>query len=302
VVALDWLTSCQAEVVVRMNANVAVLKQQLEQLFPGKWLTGADGDKILRTGIRDIDAGIASGFARRQISEWTGISSSGKSTLLRGAVTYWCASGLNVAYVDTFSRLVAGDWAFVREGLCGPVPLNMMQRKSHTNGEFFAVRVSENLAQQDNSDEAESNVARKKDIRLEACWVVEQLIRSAVFDAIVFDMGASISLSDRTFARLKRALERSKSALIILRDQHFRANLNGTAGSGWGTHTSMQFKWTAPISYENGMNGIAMITPAIQGFISRDGMTQNMETRLNTHVPNRLFTHPQIPDRRTAKA
>jgi hypothetical protein len=279
-----------------VNANVAVLKQQLEQLFPGKWLTGGDGDKILRTGIRDIDAGIASGFARRQISEWSGFSSSGKSTLLRGAVTYWCASGLNVAYVDTFSRLVAADWAFVKDGLCGPVPLNMMQRKTYTTGEFFAVRVSEHLAQADDSSE----FTRKKDIRLEACWVVEQLIRSAVFDAIVFDMGESIFLSDRTYARLKRALERSKAALIILRDKHI-ARATGTAGGGWGTHTNMQFQWTTPIKYENSMHGVAMITPAIQGFISRDGMTQNMETRLNTHVPNRLFTHPQIPDRRTAK-
>lgn len=300
------------------NANVAVLKQQLEQLFPGKWLTGGDGDKILRTGIRDIDSGIASGFARRQISEWSGLSSSGKSTLLRGAVTYWCASGLNVAYVDTFSRLVAADWAFVREGLCGPVPLNMMQRKSHTIGEFFVVRVSESLAQQEDADKEMNSMKRltnekysargeefavrkkQKDIRLEACWVVEQLIRSAVFDAIVFDMGESVFLSDRTYARLKRALERSKAALIVLKDQHLRTNR--TTDGGWGCHTNMQFSWTTPIKYENSLNGIAMITPAIRGVIGRDGQTQNMETRLNTNVPNRLFTHPQIPDRRTAKA
>jgi len=288
--------------VTHVNANVAVLKQQLEQLFPGKWLTGGDGDRLLRTGIREIDSGIASGFARRQISEWSGLSSSGKSTLLRGAVTYWCTSGLNVAYVDTFSRLVASDWAFVKDGLNGPVPLNMMQRKSNSTGEFFVVRVSENLAQADFTNEQ----ARKKDVRLEACWVVEQLLRSTVFDAIVFDMGSSVFLSDRTYARLKRALERSKTALIILKDQHLKPSFaqgdnNSIANGGWGCHTSMQFKWSTPVRYENGMQGIALISPTIQGSIARDGQTQNMETRLNTHVPNRLFTHPQIPDRRTPK-
>jgi hypothetical protein len=292
-------------VVTHVNANVAVLKQQLEQLFPGKWLTGGDGDKILRTGIREIDSGIVSGLARRQISEWSGLSSSGKSTLLRGAVTYWCANGLNVAYVDTFSRLVASDWAFVKESFNSPVPLNMMQRKSNSIGEFFVVRVSENLAQQSDSTIGH---ARKKDIRLEACWVVEQLLRSTVFDAIIFDMGASVFLSDRTYARLKRALERSKTALIILKDQHLKTNFsqrngddNSTANGGWGCHTSMQFKWSTPVAYENGMHGIALISPTIQGSIARDGMTQNMEARLNPHVPNRLFTHPQIPDRRTPK-
>jgi hypothetical protein len=292
-------------VVTRVNANVAVLKQQLEQLFPGKWLTGGDGDRILRTGIREIDSSIVSGFARRQISEWTGLSSSGKSTLLRAAVTYWCASGLNVAYVDTFSRLVASDWAFVKDGLNSPVSLNMMQRKSNSVGEFFVVRVSENLAQQ---PELMTEQARKKDIRLEGCWVVEQLLRSTVFDAIIFDMGASAFLSDRTYARLKRALERSKTALIILKDQHLKSNFaqrngdeNSTANGGWGCHTSMQFKWSTPVAYENGMHGIALISPTIQGSIARDGMTQNMEARLNPHVPNRLFTHPQIPDRRTPK-
>jgi len=295
-----------------VNANVAVLKQQLEQLFPGKWLTGGDGDKILRTGIREIDSGIAAGFARRQISEWSGLSSSGKSTLLRGAVTYWCTGGLNVAYVDTFSRLVAADWAFVKEGYSGPVPLNMVQRKNHS-GEFFVVRVSENLAQPENSTlpterasrQTNSNSSKKKDLRLEACWVVEQLVRSAVFDVIVFDMGESAYLSDRTYARLKRALERSKAALIILKDQQFKVSSpenRGTASGGWGCHTNMQFKWSTPIQFENSLHGIAMITPAIQGLIARDGQTQNMEARLNTHVPNRLFTHPQIPDRRTAKA
>lgn len=287
------------QVVRRVNANVAVLKQQLEQLFPGKWLTGGDGDKLLRTGIREIDSGIVAGFARRQISEWSGLSSSGKSTLLRGAVTYWCTSGLNVAYVDTFSRLVASDWAFVKDGY-SPVPLNMMQRKSKSVGEFFVVRVSENLAQQTDS----ACGTRKKDVRLEACWVVEQLLRSTVFDAIIFDMGASVFLSDRTYARLKRALERSKTALIVLKDQHLKpsfAHDDSTANGGWGCHTSMRFKWSTPVHYENGMHGIAAISPVIQGTIARDGLTQNMEARLNLHVPNRLFTHPQIPDRRTPK-
>ncbi|MBX9667265.1 MAG: hypothetical protein K2X93_06585 [Candidatus Obscuribacterales bacterium] len=301
-----------------MNANVAVLKQQLEHLFPGKWLSGGDGDKILRTGIRDIDSGITAGFARRQITEWSGLSSSGKSTLLRGAIAHWCTNGLNVGYVDTFSRLVASDWAFVKEGHYGPVPLNMMQRKGNAAGEFLVVRVSESLAQHRSSllnkgvnrsgASAQSEAVSRKDVKQEAFWVVEQLIRSTIFDAIVFDMGESLYFNDRLFARLKRALERSRTALIVLKDRQLREHYStkkvdsDIANSGWGCHTNMCFKWSAPIHYESGMSGLALISPAIKGVVSRDGMTQNMEAKLNMHVQNRLFTHPQIPDRRTPKA
>lgn len=290
-----------------MNANVATLKQQLEQLFPGKWLKGGDGDRVLRTGIKEIDSGIVSGFARRRISEWSGPSSSGKLTLLRGAVAHWCTSGLNVAYVDTFSRLVAADWAFVQEGCGGAMPLDMVPRKNNLSllpgnsikapGQFFVVRVSEAV----NSS--------RKNVRQEACWVAEQLVRSAIFDAVIFDLGDSSFLPDRTYARLQRALDRSKAALVVVKDDYRNTqrepadkNNNDIAGGGWGCQLSMRFKWTEPVHCEEGMHGVAAILPAVQGVIARDGLIQNMEARLSTHVPNRLFTHPQIPDRRTPKA
>ncbi len=310
-----------------VNANVAVLKKQFEQLFPGKWLAGGDADRILRTGINEIDSGFVSGFARRRINQWTGLPSCGKLTLLRGAVAYWCSNGLHVAYVDTFSRLLAGDWAFVQEGCCGSVELNLSRRNIHSlpartdlsgvnkRGQFFVARVSEVL------EEANAETRGKqseKDIRKEAYWVTEQIIRSAVFDVVILDLAEIWYLPSQMYARLQRSLDRSKSTLIILKDEPINKieagrkaenkNERAAAGkndqignNGWGCHTNVHFKWAAPIHFENGINGVASILPSIHGVISRDGLTHDMEVRLISNVQNRLFTHPQIPDRRTSK-
>jgi hypothetical protein len=139
----------------------------------------------------------------------------------------------------------------------------------------------------------------EKDIRQQACWVAEQLIRANAFDVVVFDLADSQLLSDRIYARFKRALERSGTAMIILRDDDLAENFS----TSWGRHAWSGFKWAAPIYCEKGVNGgISMILPTIEGYISREGQTQKMEGRLISNVQNRLFTHPQIPDRRTPKA
>lgn len=299
------------------SASVTNLKRELEQLFPGKWLTGGDGGRALRTGIAELDSGTA--FAKRRIGEWIGAPSSGKSTILRAIIAQWCLNGLNVAYVDTYSKLIAADWAFVQRGYSGAVPLNMKKtgrvvgtasdtRSTADNGHFFVVRVSEVLARKQLVGEQSGNAERageepenilEKDIRQQACWITEQLIRANAFDVVIFDLGDSQLLSDRIYARFKRALERSGTAMIILRDGDLSENFS----TSWGRHAWSGFKWAAPVYCEKGVDGgISMILPTVEGYISREGQTQKMEGRLISNVQNRLFTHPQIPDRRTPKA
>lgn len=276
-----------------------------------------------RSSIRvaELDSGVA--FAKRRIGEWIGAPSSGKSTILRAIIAQWCLSGLNVAYVDTYSQLIAADWAFVQQGHSGAVPLNMKRtgrvigtaantRGDGNNGHFFVVRVTEVLAKKQlfeeqardaqhagNADEGQARILEEKDIRQQACWITEQLIRANAFDVVIFDLANSQLLSDRIYARFKRALERSSTAMIILRDGDLCENFS----TSWGRHAWSGFKWAAPVYCEKGVNGgISMILPTIEGYISREGQTQKMEGRLISNVQNRLFTHPQIPDRRTPKA
>lgn len=271
------------------KANVIALRQQMEQLFPGKWFVGQDRNKFLRTGINDIDGGVLRGLSRRAISEWSGPVSSGKSTLLRSAIANWCLSGFNVAYIDTYSRLVAADWAFVDQGICGAMPTNLAARKSRSPGEFVAVRVSERLKQGKRS--VDSRMILK-----ESCWVAEQLIRSAIFDVVVFDLGQSFFMNDRTYARLHRALDRSRTALILVKDCQSESRRDS-----WGAQARGSFDWSDTFSVNEGIEGSVMIVPSVKAELSRDGLTQSMEIGFSSNVTNSLFTYPQIPDRRTSK-
>ena len=273
------------------KANVAALRQHLEQLFPGKWFTSQTRDKLLKTGIGDIDNGIIRGFPRRSITEWSGSDSSGKLTLLRSAIAHWCLSGLNVAYVDTLSRLVAADWAFVEQGICGAKPTNLAVKQSHSQGQFIAVRIAREAA-----DFQKSNDTLRK-LRREASWATEQLIRSALFDVVVLDLGESFFINDRTYARLHRALDKSRVALILVKER------GNKLSSSWASSTKAHFGWSETFDTKKGIDekNSVMIIPAVDASLSRDGLTQSVEIGFDTNVSNSLYTYSQIPDRRTSK-
>lgn len=58
---------------MNMQARVSNLKQQFEQLFPGKWLTAnSERTRNLTTGLECIDLSLTRGIARRRITEWIG--------------------------------------------------------------------------------------------------------------------------------------------------------------------------------------------------------------------------------------
>lgn len=274
-----------------MQARVSNLRKQFEQLFPGKWLSGSERSRNLQTGVPEIDEGISRGIARRRITEWIGSVSSGKTTLLRNAISNWCAAGLNVAYIDTEGRLLASDWAYIDQ----------------VHGKFWIVRPPD--ANTISASNAVVPLVSKRSLYTqEATWSADQFIRSNAFDVVILDLGAidpsdqrrkgmSYSpVSSRMYARLQRSLDRSKAALVIVRDGQL-----SSPGDTWGCHSRFSFDFGTKITCEPGLAGVAMITPTLKCRVERDGMNQNVEVNLTSTVQNRIFTHPQAADRRTSK-
>lgn len=96
-----------------VQVGVANLRRELEQLFPGKWLSAKESARVLKSGVESLDAVLSPVLIRRHMSEWVGSASSGKTTVLRTICANWCATGLNIIYIDTFDRLLASDWVLV---------------------------------------------------------------------------------------------------------------------------------------------------------------------------------------------
>lgn len=394
-------TTRKKEPSMSMQVRVAALKQQLEQLFPGKWLTAGKSQRYVQTGIPEIDNSVTGGVARKRITEWTGPLSSGKTSILRSAVSYWCSRGLNVAYIDTEGKLYPADWAFVEQQWKrvnetveigpGTKSFNRERTNQSLNGETTRSRKSMKAGgEQEDRHNRSSNRAlsasgvrtadlsergkfwivrppdvscnkdenqviplvSKKHLQVqEAVWSVDQFIRSNAFDVVILDLGG-IDLSDRRsrgigyasspwriYARLQRALDRSKAALVIVSDMPddleydreipapepkteskkgmfgfnkdnsknnsattIAAQQNNSANTNsWGCHARFTFNRGAKMHRESGLNGLAMIIPTVKFNAWRDGMSQDLEVSLAASIPNRLFTHSQIPDRRSSK-
>lgn len=320
-----------------MSKQVGALRKHLEQLFPGKWLqpgsAPATPRSILPIGLPEFERSIVRGIARRRITEWLGPISSGKTSLLRSAIANWCASGANVAYIDAQGRLLAADWAFVSA--------TNSDHTSNARGKFWIVRPSEQQQKATNANQQKViPLASKSGLQLqEALWSAGELIASNAFDVVVLDLGstrlskvspgrsahqkthnrngqdvphkinnlAEVDLSgtsyqpvpSRVYARLQRQLDRSKTALIVVRD--LPAGKSTELPSGWGCHARFNFDWSTGVRCEAGLAGLVMITPVIRCAVSKDGISQEVEVNLGCSVQNRLFAHPQVPDRRTSK-
>jgi hypothetical protein len=116
---------------------------------------------------------------------------------------------------------------------------------------------------------------------------------------VILDLGEKSSITSNLYARLQRALDRSKTSLIVLRDDD-----SSTSSATWGSNLRFSFGFSGPIHTQLGLTGagnIATISPTIKGFIFKDGITKNLEVPVAAYVSNRLFTHPQVPDRRSSK-
>ncbi|MBI4533587.1 MAG: hypothetical protein HY711_06530, partial [Candidatus Melainabacteria bacterium] len=132
--------------------RVAALKQHLESLFPGKWVSSQELQKALRTGLPTIDRILTSGLVRQRITEWVGSLSSGKTTVLRMVIANWCTAGFHIAYIDLEDKLVASDWSF--------------ELNSDNPGRFWVVKLS----------------SRRQPHYYIIC---DQLLRSNAFDVVI---------------------------------------------------------------------------------------------------------------------
>jgi RecA/RadA recombinase len=295
-----------------MQVRVEALKQQFEQLFPGKWLTNHKRSRLLSTGLQAIDSGVTRGIARKRITQWSGPCSSGKRTLLRNAITHWCAGGLNVAYIDCEGKLYPADWASI---------------ESEGSGKFWIVRPEGDKTGADSGDTGIVPLISRKNLFVqEAIWSADQFVRSCAFDVVILDLGLNelgnkksmgmgyCPVPGRVYARLQRALDKSKAALIIVSDRDLPAaddsalqstqmhtHKQAQDSSDWGCHARFLFKRGLATRFQSGLNGIAVIVPTIKLSAFRAGLSQEVEVNLGSSVPNRLFTHPQIPDRRASK-
>jgi hypothetical protein len=262
---------------MNIRHEVTQLKQHLEQLFPGKWVSGSNLDerqgkqKLIATGLAEIDHGLINGLSRQRITEWLGTISSGKTTFLRNLVSNWCSAGFSVAYIDIESRLLASDWSFLNQ--------------DPYKGRFWAVRLNN----------------RTQD----AVWAAEQLIRCHAFDVVILDLATDKTTAhnqSRHYTRLQRALDKSRTALLILKDITSFAQSNS-----WGCHLRFSFAWQKiKQPSQKGLAGITAILPAADLCVSKDGMSKTLAITPyeegGQYVQNCLFTHPPIPDRRTPKA
>ena len=211
-----------------ISANVSALKEHLEQLFPGKWLSGQTRPQSLATGIFQIDQNLPKGLIRQRITEWRGASSSGKTSLLRACVANWCSEGHNVAYIDVQNKLVASDWAFVEQGYCAasaPDTAPKAVKSPVDPGRFWVIRVGDSILQP----------------LVQASWAADQLIRSNTFDVVVLDLGTnpirqSSKQGDRIYGRLQRSLSHAKTALLVIQD-------SDAVESGWSCDTRLSFNW-----------------------------------------------------------
>jgi hypothetical protein len=300
---------------MNMQARVSNLKQQFEQLFPGNWLTAnSERTRNLTTGLECIDLSLTRGIARRRITEWIGPLSSGKSTLLRAAIRHWCQSGLNVAYIDAEGKLLAADWADVDAGA--------------NAGKFWIVRPPDNKSAATAGSGSTSSdeqvvplISRKTLLVQEAIWSADQFIRSNAFDVVILDFGSAnptdsrkqglaySNVPSRVYARLQRSLDKSRSALMVVRDANLSSGENNAQqqqqqqqqAEGWGCYARFQFDIGTAIRCEAGLGGVALIQPSFKFSVFKDGMTQSREVMLECSTANRLFTHPQVRDRRTSK-
>lgn len=288
---------------MNMQARVSNLKQQFGQLFPGKWLTATgERPRNLTTGLECIDLSLTRGIARRRITEWIGPLSSGKSTLLRAAIRNWCQSGLNIAYIDAEGKLLAADWANIDVG--------------DNAGKFWIVRPPSNSHNATDNEQVVPLISRKTLLVQEAIWSADQFIRSNAFDVVILDFGnanpadsrkqglAYSNVPSRVYARLQRSLDKSRAALMVVRDANL-ANADKTtqpaAAEGWDYYARFQFDIGTAIRCEARLGGVTLIQPSFKFSVFKDGMTQTREVMLECSTANRLFTHPQVRDRRTSK-
>lgn len=263
------------------RVNITTLKQRLKEFFPKRWSTTDKLSGQLQTGIPEIDNGASQGIARKRITEWTGPLSAGKTSILQSAIDHWCFSGLNVIYIDTEGKFHSTD-----------LPL-----KHNYKGKFWMVRPPEKKTKASGLKGKATPLVSTKNLYVqEAIWSADQFIRSNAFDVVILDLGSSdltqrrpqgigyCPIPSHVYARLNRALCKSKSALIIVSDTNYRQNQITSSTMlpiSHSCYTRFAFENGTAIRCETGINGLPTIVPAIKFQTYCDGKKQEVRVAIN---------------------
>lgn len=158
-------------------------------------LRGETRSRPLPTGIAPLDARLAGGFPRGQVSEILGPASSGRTGLALALLAHATRRGALAAWVDPADRLDPGSAAAAGVDLKRLLWLRGDTRAP--GGRAVADAVS----------------------------AVGTLLVSGLFEAVVLDL-AGVPASDRrslpgaTWIRLQRSVEATTAALVLLGDAH----------------------------------------------------------------------------------
>ncbi len=318
--------------------SVAALKQRFENLFPGKWVNGDAKSSVLLTRIPAIDQGLTRGLARQRITEWSGPVSSGKTSILRALISNWCASGFNVAYIDSEDKLVASDWIFIEQGKCGAKPTvsTKIDYKTRTPGKFWVIRHLSETHNDPLPPVSSSNNRSSRDASTSKQGSHVPVNRSAGTHDVPLPSGREgitskrykepptrrnglwaadelirsnafdvvvldLGASERTRPIQSKVYARLQNSLARSKAALVLLRDGEFSSSGWGCYAQLDFRWGTTLNCTEGLHGTALITPSINCSVLKDGQSQTTEVQISSHVSNCLFTHPRVPDRRTSK-
>jgi hypothetical protein len=158
-------------------------------------LRGVTRSRLLPTGIAPLDALLAGGFPRGQVSEIYGPASSGRTGIALALLAHATRHGALAAWVDPADRLDPGSADASGVDLARLLWLRGDTRAA--GGRALAVAVS----------------------------AVGTLLSSGLFEAVVLDL-VGIPASDRrrlpgaTWIRLQRSVEATTAALVLLGAAH----------------------------------------------------------------------------------
>ena len=255
-----------------LSASVRELKLQL-----GAIQESARPDRApLPTGIAELDALLVGhGIPRGRLTEITGASGSGRTSMLRTLATAAASGGRWIAYIDATRTLAPRDWAHV----------------GSERAPLWIIRPTTSAR---------------------ATWCADLLLRSGAFALVVMDGAPQLSrvlavrltrLARDVGARQQERLARQIPGRPQRRDHGFRTELGrhqvdlqavlrqplrGSGADGAQLHAG-----EGPHVSRPRLHPLEEVVDAV-----RAGKRRTIEVSYGRAVARRLCAHPEVPDRR----
>jgi RecA/RadA recombinase len=195
-------------------ASVAERKRALEALLRVRRLQAAEpplrgedrSRRPLATGIAELDALLAGGFPRGELSEIHGLASSGRTGVLLALLAHTTRAGALAALVDPLDRLDPASAAAAGADL---------ERLLWLRG-----------------PRGDGEEPRAKTL-VHATAAVATLVGAGLFDVVALDLAGADRerrlLPASTWPRLQRLVENTTTALVMLADGHVACSPGGRA-------------------------------------------------------------------------